>query len=210
MTRRNVLYALVALVVIVLLSLSFVQFLRQQEQQTSSTESTETSDDADTSAPEPTVPEPTEANGQVPEAEPSGQETSPSVADAALNQQVEALIEAYYLILPSDNASIRRDRVTSLNLVSAEAMQMLNFELNPEEVQYQRYGLIQQGMVNPQTVTARLADESGQTYLVSVPVELVWSRNGSPAGSDIIYTIAVWQIQGNIWSMTSFSPEGGG
>lgn len=210
MTRRNVLYAAAALIVIVLVALSFVQFLRQQEQQSSSADSTESSDGAEPSTPEPGVSDPTEANGQVPEVEPSDQEAPPSIADAALNQQVEALIEAYYLILPSDNASIRRDRVTSLNLVSAEAMQMLTFELNPEEVQYQRYGLIQQGMVNPQTVTARLADESGQTYLVSVPVELVWSRNGSPAGSDIIYTIAVWQIQDNIWSMTSFSPEGGG
>lgn len=135
----------------------------------------------------------------------------PATASTSLAKAVQSFTQTYYQITPGDTEASRRTRVTATGLVAPAAMQMLQFSLTPNQVEYQHYGFTQHAKVDPRTVTASPADTAATTYLVSVPVGISWTdQSGKIISGDITYAISTWQYQGDKWVMTDFSPEGGG
>lgn len=188
-------------VAILAITLAVRQIHQQPVSSSSAPASGSTSDDQPTAPAEPSASTSPDEVGPVVPSESSG---------PSLDSQVKAFTEAYYLILPSDTEVSRRDRVTALNLAAPATLEMLDFTLNSEEVQYQGYGLTQQAVVDTHAVTAHLVEGADDSYMVTTPVTLNWVLNDQTAGTDVLYTVSSWQFVGDAWTVTDFSMEGGG
>lgn len=124
--------------------------------------------------------------------------------------QVKAFVEAYYFILPDDSPASRLNRVARLHLTSPEVNQMLDYAIDAQQVQYQQYGMSQRAEVDPHTVTATRLRNTTDSFMVSVPITLIWLKNGQSVARDVIYSVSTWKFQQGNWLLTDYSGEGGG